>query len=111
MTLKISWKFIKKHTAEQYSFLVNDTTLQSDNLSRFTKNLLKLIYNKSWQLVTRLKMKNKYTIDRKAAKISVISSDNIDKYKNLTGEEILPFNENQVIEQAEFIYSALRKSM
>ena len=111
MTLKISWKFIKEHTAEPYSFLVNDRTLQSDNLSRFTKNLLKLIYNKSWQLVTRLKMKNKYTIDRKAVKISVISSDNIDKYKNLTGEEILPFNENQVIEQAEFIYSALGKSM
>ena len=56
-------------------------------------------------------MKNKYTIDRKAAKILVISSDNIDKYKNLTGEEILTFNENQVIEQAEFIYSASGKSM
>ena len=61
--------------------------------------------------MTRLKMKNKYTIDRKAAKILVISSDNIDKYKNLTGEEILTFNENQVIEQAEFIYSVLGKSM
>ena len=36
--------FMKKHktcTAEPYSFLVNDTTLPSDNPLRFRKNLLK----------------------------------------------------------------------
>ena len=33
-------KIFKKHTAERYSFLVNDTTLPSDNLLRFRKNLL-----------------------------------------------------------------------
>ena len=32
-------KIYKKHTAEKYSFLVNDTTLQSDNPSRFGKKL------------------------------------------------------------------------
>ena len=33
-------KIYKKCTAEPYSFLVNDTTLPSDNLLRFRKNLL-----------------------------------------------------------------------
>ena len=34
-------KIYKKCTAEPYSFLVNDTTLPSDNILRFRKNLLK----------------------------------------------------------------------
>ena len=33
-------KIYKKCTAKPYSFLVNDTTLPSDNLLRFRKNLL-----------------------------------------------------------------------
>ena len=33
-------KIFKKYTAEPYSFLVNDTTLSSDNPLRFRKNLL-----------------------------------------------------------------------
>ena len=33
-------KIYKKHTKESYSFLVNDTTLPSDNPLRFRKNLL-----------------------------------------------------------------------
>ena len=35
-------KIYKKCTAETYSFLVNDTTLPSDNPLRFRKNLLKI---------------------------------------------------------------------
>ena len=34
-------KIYKKFTTESYSFLVNDTTLPSDNPLRFRKNLLK----------------------------------------------------------------------
>ena len=34
-------KIYKKCTSEPYSFLVNDTTLPSDNALRFRKNLLK----------------------------------------------------------------------
>ena len=34
-------KIYKKYTAESYSFLLNDTTLSSDNLLRFRKNILK----------------------------------------------------------------------
>ena len=33
-------KIYKKCTAEPYSFLVNDTTFPSDDLSRFRKDLL-----------------------------------------------------------------------
>ena len=39
INLKIM-KIFKKYTAELYSFLVNDTTLPSDNPLRFRKNLL-----------------------------------------------------------------------
>ena len=34
-------KIYKKYTAEPYSFLVNDTTLATDDPFRFRKNLLK----------------------------------------------------------------------
>ena len=34
-------KIFKKYTVESYSFLVNDTTLPSDNPLRFRKNLLR----------------------------------------------------------------------
>ena len=40
ITFKDFIKIYKKYTAEPYSFLVNDTTLASDDLLRFRKNLL-----------------------------------------------------------------------
>ena len=54
--------------------------------------------------------KRQYDIDRKAAKISALSSGKIDKYEYLTGEEILPFDQKRVIEQAKFAYSLLEKA-
>ena len=48
----------------------------------------------------RLEMKNCNTIELEAAKISALSSGKIDKYEYLTGEEILPSNERQMVEQA-----------
>ena len=51
-----------------------------------------------------------YDINREAAKISALSSGKIDKYKYLTGEEILPSNQRQRIEQAKFEYSLLQKA-
>ena len=54
--------------------------------------------------------KLQYDINRKAAKISALSSGKIDKYKYLTGEEILPSNQRQIIEQAKFEYSPLGKA-
>ena len=51
-----------------------------------------------------------YDINREAAKISALSSGKIDKYEYLTGEEILPSNQQQIIEQAKFTYSRLEKT-
>ena len=49
--------------------------------------------------------KLQYDINREAAKISALSSGKIDKYEYLTGEEILPSNQQRIIEQAKFTYS------
>ena len=53
--------------------------------------------------------KLQYDINREAAKISALSSGKIDKYEYLTGKEILPSNQQQILEQAKFIYSPLGK--
>ena len=79
-------KIHKKCTAEPYSFLINDTTLTSDNLEKL-----------------------QYDINREASKISVLSLGKIHKYEYLTGEEILPSNQQEIIEQAKFTYSPLGK--
>ena len=44
--------------------------------------------------------KLQYDINREAAKISALSSGKIDKYEYLTGDEILPSNQRQIIQQA-----------
>ena len=54
--------------------------------------------------------KLQYNINREAAKISALSSGKIDKYEYLTGEDILPSNQQQIIEQAKFTYSPLGKA-
>ena len=54
--------------------------------------------------------KLRYNINREAAKISALSSGKIHKYEYLTGEDILPSNQQQIIEQAIFTYSPLGKA-
>ena len=54
--------------------------------------------------------KLQYDIKREAAKISALSSGKLDKYEYLTGEEILPSNQREIIEQAKFTYSPLGKA-
>ena len=54
--------------------------------------------------------KLQYDINREAAKISALSSGKTDKYEYLTGEEILPSNQQQIIQQAKFTYSPLGKA-
>ena len=49
-------------------------------------------------------------INREAAKISALSSGKIHKYEYLTGQDMLPSNQQQIIEQAKFIYSPLGKA-
>ena len=55
--------------------------------------------------------KLQYDINREAVKVSALSSGKIDKYEYLTGEEVLPFNQRQIIEQAKFTYSPLGKAL
>ena len=55
--------------------------------------------------------KLKYDINREAANISALSSGKIDKYEYLTGEEILPSDQNRIIEQAKFRHSPLGKAV
>ena len=54
--------------------------------------------------------KLQYDINREAAKISALSSGKICKYEHLTGEDILPSNQQQIIEETKFTYSPLGKA-
>ena len=49
-------------------------------------------------------------INREAAKISALPSTKIDKYEYLTDDEILSFNQRQMIEQTKFEYSPFGKA-
>ena len=55
--------------------------------------------------------KLQYGINREAVKISVLSSGKIDTYEYLAGEEILPSNQRQIIEQVKFAYDPFGKAL
>ena len=102
----------KKCTAKPYSFLVNDATLPSDDSFKVQKESFKIIYNKIMTIKDQIRdEKLQYDINREAAKISALSAGKIDKYEYLTGEETLPSNQQQIIEQAKFTYSPLGKAL
>ena len=54
--------------------------------------------------------KLQYDINKEAAKISALPLGKFNKYEYLTGEEVLPSNKQQIIEQAKFEYSPLGKA-
>ena len=54
--------------------------------------------------------KLQYDTNKEAANISALSPCKIDKYEYLTGEEILPSSQKQIVEQAKFTYSHLGKA-
>ena len=62
------------------------------------------------KILNRKIMQNeaKYDLDRKAAKISALFSNNLDKYEYLTGEDL--GLKPSTVEQAKFEYSPLGKS-
>ena len=62
------------------------------------------------KILNRKIMQNEaqYDLDRKAAKISALSSNNLDKYEYLTGENL--GLKPSTIEQAKFEYSPLDKT-
>ena len=49
-------------------------------------------------------------INKVAVKISALLSGNLEKYRYLTGEEILFSNQKQVVEPTKFTYSPLGKA-
>ena len=55
--------------------------------------------------------KLQHDINRKAAKVSALSSGEIDEYEYLAVEEILHPDQRRVIEQAKFRYSPLGKTL
>ena len=53
--------------------------------------------------------KLRYDINKEATKVQALSSGKIHKSEYLTGEDILPSNQQQILEQARFTYSPLGK--
>ena len=54
--------------------------------------------------------KLQYDLNREVGKISALPSGKIHKYEYLTGEDILPYNQQQITEQARFTYYPLGKT-
>ena len=89
-----------------------DTTLSASDSLRFRKKyliLIKMTINDQINILNKKILKNEaqYDLDRKATKVSALSSNNLDKYEYLTGED-LGLKPN-TIEQARFEYSPLGK--
>ena len=98
----------KKCIAENYSFLVNDMKLQSDNPLDLQKKILKWIY-KIRTIYSQIKDKKlQYNINSEAAKTLALLSGKIDKYEYFAGGELLSPNQKQIIEQPKFTYSPLK---
>ena len=96
----------KKRTANPYSFLVIDTTLDSDKFFLFRKNLLDRMQKLIMTIDDKIRdEKLQCDINREAARTSASTSGKTDKYEYLTGQEILPSDQSRIIEQAKFTYS------
>ena len=54
--------------------------------------------------------KIQYDVNTEAAKLSALSSGKIYKQEYLTGEKILPSNQQEITQQAKFTYSPLGKT-
>ena len=54
--------------------------------------------------------KLQYDISKEAVKVSTLSSGKINKYEYFRSEEILPTDQNWMIEQAKFTFSPLGKA-
>ena len=97
-------RIYRECTKEAFNFLTIDTTLPSSDSLRFRKNLFDQI-----KILNRKIMKNEaqYDLDRKAAKISVLSSNNLGKYEYSNGEDLVL--KPSTTEQTKFEYSTLVK--
>ena len=78
---------------EPYHFMTIDTTLPASDPLRFRKIcliLIKMRVTDQVKILGKKIMQNEaqYDLDSKAAKISALSSNNLDKYEYLTGEDL-----------------------
>ena len=96
MCCKTKFLFIR-----YYSCIWESFTFQMQSFSKNIKTIDKIRDEKL-----------QYDMNRKATKISVVSSCKIDKYEYFTDEEILPANhQSQIIEQVKFTYYSLAKDL
>ena len=80
----------KRCTARLYSFLVINTTSGAANCLCFRRNLLERIQKLFTAIDDKIRdEKLRHNINRETAKISALSSGEIDKCKYLTGKKIL----------------------
>ena len=99
-------KIYRECTKEPYNFLLIDTTLPSTNPLRFRKNVT--VTDQIKILDRKIKQNElQCVLDKEAAKISALSSNNLDKYELLTGEDL--GLKPSTVEQAKFEYSPLGK--
>ena len=83
-------KIYRECTKESYNFLTIDTTLPASNLLRFRKNSFDSYKNDNNWSDENFKQKDyankaQYDLDRKAAKLSALPFNNLEKYEYLTG--------------------------
>ena len=102
----------RKRTSET-SFIVIDNTLASNKPSNKSSEKIFLVYIiKIMTINDQIRdEKLRDNINRKAANKSSKSSDKFHEYEYLTVEDILPSNQQQIIEQAKFNYSPLGKTL
>ena len=87
-----------------------DTTLASDNHSRFRKNLLERISKLITTIDDKIKdEKLQYHINREVAKKSALSFGKFDKLEYLRGAEILSPDQKKTKNEAKLTYSSLGK--
>ena len=103
-------KIYRNCTNEPYSLLTADTTLPADNPLRFRKKpfgfFIKMILDQLKILDNKMKVNQaQQDLDREAAKISALSSKELDKYEYLTGEDV--GYRPDVIQRAKVEYSPL----
>ena len=106
-------KIYREYTEEPINFLTINTTLPANNPLRFRKNLFdvykKLTVTDHIKILNRKVKLNEaqYNVDRKTAKIFALSSNNLDKYEYLTGEDL--DHKPSFVKQVKLEYSPLCK--
>ena len=85
-------KLYKDYIKEPYSFLLNDTTLSSDNQYNLVRTYYKISISEKIKAINNKIEQNKaqYDLDRQTAKIPALSSGNVSKYEFLAGKDVSP---------------------